>query len=125
MKEYIDTVIGAGGVYLSVGGAGRVARRYRGKDVFRWLDATRLSNRMVDQLKSPRDKFRSNPHLSGTNVAEEQKIKNKEGSKRAALNGSLTRRAVFFAKAPLSSSLSTEEKLSRLSTGIWIPYRPL
>ena len=41
------------------------------------------------------------------------------------LNGSLTRRGVLFAKATLSSSLSTEEKFSRLSIGTWIPYRHL
>jgi putative flavoprotein involved in K+ transport len=53
-------------VYLSVGSTGRVPRRYRGKDIFGWLDEIGLANRTVDQLKSPRDKFRSNPHLSGT-----------------------------------------------------------
>jgi putative flavoprotein involved in K+ transport len=53
-------------VYLSVGSTGRVPRRYRGKDIFWWLDAMGLANRTVDQLKSPRDKFKSNPHLSGT-----------------------------------------------------------
>jgi len=52
-------------VYLSVGSTGRAPRRYRGKDIFWWLDAIGLSNRTVDQLKSPRDKFKSNPHLSG------------------------------------------------------------
>jgi putative flavoprotein involved in K+ transport len=53
-------------VYLSVGSTGRAPRRYRGKDIFWWLDAIGLSNRTVDQLKSPRDQFKSNPHLSGT-----------------------------------------------------------
>ena len=52
-------------VYLSVGSTGRVPRRYRGKDIFWWLEEIGLSNRTVDQLKSPRDKFNSNPHLSG------------------------------------------------------------
>ena len=44
-------------VYLSVGSTGRAPRRYRGKDIFWWLDAIGLTNRTVDQLKSPRDKL--------------------------------------------------------------------
>jgi hypothetical protein len=46
-------------------------------------------------------------------------------SKHPSLNGFLTRRGVLFAKATLSSFLSTEEKLSWLSIGIWIPYHHL
>jgi putative flavoprotein involved in K+ transport len=53
-------------VYLSVGSTGRAPRRYRGKDIFGWLNEIGLANRTVNQLKSPRDKFKSNPHLSGT-----------------------------------------------------------
>ncbi len=49
----------------------------------------------------------------------------KRPSKHTALNGFLTRRGVLFAKATLSSFLSTEEKLSWLSIGIWIPYHHL
>ena len=49
----------------------------------------------------------------------------KRPSNHTALNGSLTRRGVLFAKATLSSSLSTEEKFSRLSIGTWIPYHHL
>jgi hypothetical protein len=52
-----------------------------------------------------------------------RKILDKRASKRSSLNGSLTTRAVLFAKATLFSSLSTEEKLSWLSIGTWIPYR--
>ena len=52
-------------------------------------------------------------------------ISHKRPSKHTALNGFLTRRGVLFAKATLASSLSTEEKFSRLSVGTWIPYRPL
>ena len=54
-----------------------------------------------------------------------KRITHKRPSKHPALKGFLTRRGVLFAKATLSSSLSTEEKLSWLSLGIWIPYRPL
>jgi putative flavoprotein involved in K+ transport len=52
-------------VYLSVGSAGRVPRRYRGKDITRWLDVTGWFRRTVDQLPSPKAKFAANPHLSG------------------------------------------------------------
>jgi hypothetical protein len=51
-------------------------------------------------------------------------IKRHMAPKRTAFSGSLTRRAILSAKATLSS-LSTEEKLSWLSIGIWIPFRYL
>ena len=54
-----------------------------------------------------------------------KRITHKRPSKHTALNGSLTRRGVLFAKATLSSSLSTEEKFSWLSIGTWIPYHHL
>jgi len=52
-------------VYLSVGSTGRIPRRYRGKDIFWWLEEIGTMRRTVGQLKNPREKFRSNPHLSG------------------------------------------------------------
>ena len=52
-------------VYLCTGGAGRVPRRYRGKDVFEWQFLSGFLDRTVDQLDSPRAKFAGNPHLSG------------------------------------------------------------
>jgi hypothetical protein len=63
------------------------------------------------------------------NFRKEQEIlkrsAHKRPSKHTALNGSLMRRGVLFARATLSSSLSTEEKFSRLSIGTWIPYHRL
>ena len=59
-------------VVLSVGRCGRVPRRYRGSDIFRWLHA--LATRgdevgvglpTVDTLADPRLRFAGNPHLSG------------------------------------------------------------
>jgi putative flavoprotein involved in K+ transport len=59
-------------VYVSVGNAGRVPRRYRGRDIFRWLvDLLRhgaehgVSLPTVDQLPDPRLKFSAMPNLSG------------------------------------------------------------
>src|SRR5262245_19457 len=43
-------------VYLSIGGAGRVPRRYRGKDTHEWSLLAGLFDRTVDQLPSPRAK---------------------------------------------------------------------
>lgn len=54
-------------VYLSVGSAGRVPRRYRGKDTYDWLYLTGFFDRTADQLPSPRAKFAANPHVSGKN----------------------------------------------------------
>jgi putative flavoprotein involved in K+ transport len=52
-------------VYLSVGSAGRLPRRYRGKDVVWWADRLGMYDKTVDQLPSPKDRFAANPHLSG------------------------------------------------------------
>jgi|ERR1700730_17068337 hypothetical protein len=68
------------------------------------------------------------PSEAGPNVDRPEIVKriaHKMPSKDTALNSFLTRRGVLFAKATQSSFLSTEEKLSWLSIGIWIPYHPL
>lgn len=59
-------------VYLSVGSAGRMSRRYRGRDSFRWLaEMARNGDRLgvtlptVDMLPSPQAKFAGNPSWSG------------------------------------------------------------
>jgi putative flavoprotein involved in K+ transport len=59
-------------VYLSVGSAGRVPRRYRGRDIFRWLEALGFQGPALgvglprpDQLPSPQARFNGNPSLSG------------------------------------------------------------
>jgi putative flavoprotein involved in K+ transport len=59
-------------VYLSVGTAGRVPRRYRGSDVFRWLAALvtvgeryGVTMPSVDKLPHPGARSAGNPHLSG------------------------------------------------------------
>jgi len=44
-------------VYLSVGSAGRLPRRYRGKDVTRWMDEMGFYDRTVDKLPSAKAKF--------------------------------------------------------------------
>jgi putative flavoprotein involved in K+ transport len=61
-------------VYLSVGSAGRMPRRYRGSDMFRWLQSIAqqgarygVSLPTRDKLPSPKAKFVGNPHLSGRN----------------------------------------------------------
>jgi putative flavoprotein involved in K+ transport len=53
-------------VYLAVGRAGRMPRRYRGKDANWWSDKLGIYERTVDQLPSPRAKFAGKPHISGT-----------------------------------------------------------
>jgi putative flavoprotein involved in K+ transport len=52
-------------VYLCVGSAGRVPRRYRGRDIFDWLKQAGFFDRTVDKLPSQKAKFLGNPHLSG------------------------------------------------------------
>lgn len=52
-------------VYLCIGSAGRVPRRYRGKDIFEWMYMSGFFDRTVDTIPSPKAKFSSMPHISG------------------------------------------------------------
>jgi putative flavoprotein involved in K+ transport len=59
-------------VFLSVGSAGRVPRRYRGRDVFFWLrllaargDELGTPLPAAEKLPDPRRRLAANPHLSG------------------------------------------------------------
>ena len=52
-------------VYLCVSSAGRVPRRYRGSDTFKWLHMSGFMDRTPDKLPSPRAKFAANPQVSG------------------------------------------------------------
>ena len=52
-------------VYLSVCGAGRAPRRYRGRDIVEWLYLTGFFDRTVDKLPSPQAKFGPNPQSVG------------------------------------------------------------
>jgi putative flavoprotein involved in K+ transport len=54
-------------VFLCTGSAGRVPRRYRGKDVIEWLHLTGLFDLTPDQLPAGMGKFDGIPHFSGTN----------------------------------------------------------
>jgi putative flavoprotein involved in K+ transport len=53
-------------VYLSVSGAGRGPRRYRGKDIVWWMNEAGMSDITVDKLPSPRAKFVASAMVSGT-----------------------------------------------------------
>lgn len=52
-------------VFLSVGACGRAPRRYRGKDIFEWLELIRFLDRTPAMLPSPKARFAANPHVSG------------------------------------------------------------
>jgi putative flavoprotein involved in K+ transport len=52
-------------VYQCLGSAGRVPRRYRGKDIVEWLNLTGFFDRTVENLPSPAARFAGNPHVSG------------------------------------------------------------
>ena len=57
-------------VYLSIGSAGRVPRRYRGRDINDWFTRMGMFDTEVGELKSPRDKFAPHPQISGKNGGE-------------------------------------------------------
>ena len=52
-------------VYLCVGRAGRAPRRYRGKDVYDWLNLCGFFDRPAEKLPSPKARFGANPQLTG------------------------------------------------------------
>ena len=52
-------------VYLCVGSAGRLPRRYRGRDVYDWLYRAGWMDRTVGSLPSARAKFAAMAHLTG------------------------------------------------------------
>jgi putative flavoprotein involved in K+ transport len=54
-------------VFLCVGTAGRAPRRYRGKDIIKWLEILGFFNLTPEQLPPGMGKFDGIPHLSGTN----------------------------------------------------------
>jgi len=54
-------------VYLSIGTAGRVPRRYRGKDINDWFTRIGMFDTRVEELKSAADKFHPHPQISGKN----------------------------------------------------------
>ncbi len=54
-------------VYLSVGGAGRLPRRYRGRDIVDWLNQTGFFTRTPDRLPNLNARFKANVQISGVN----------------------------------------------------------
>jgi putative flavoprotein involved in K+ transport len=52
-------------VYLSVSNAGRVPRRYRGRDVAQWEAKMGYYKRTVDQLESPKQRYAPSAHTTG------------------------------------------------------------
>jgi len=57
-------------VYLSIGSAGRVPRRYRGRDINDWFTRMCMFDTKVGELKSTADKFQPHPQISGKNGGE-------------------------------------------------------
>lgn len=57
-------------VYLSIGSAGRVPRRYRGKDISDWFTRMGMFDTQVQTLKSPAEKFHPHSQISGKNGGE-------------------------------------------------------
>lgn len=53
--------------YLSVGGTGRLIRRYRGRDCIAWQKDMGMLDRTPDMLEDPAHRFRGDPHVSGKN----------------------------------------------------------
>ena len=99
-------------VYLAVGRAGRLPRRYRGMDIFGWLVKLGTHGAEVglglptpDQLPDPRLKFAAQPHLSGANGGHDTNLRQmaKDGIR---LGGHLT--AIDGEKVTFASDLAAQ-----------------
>ena len=60
-----DLQIAGRDVILSVSRAGRVPRRYRGRDAIDWQDRLGLLDRPATALDDPRNRFGGEPHMTG------------------------------------------------------------
>jgi putative flavoprotein involved in K+ transport len=83
-------------VYLAVGAAGRVPRRYRGRDIFYWLwqlaergEEVGVALPTVDKLPDPRRRMAGNPSLSGHGGGHETNVR-RYGRDGTTLLGRLT-----------------------------------
>jgi putative flavoprotein involved in K+ transport len=54
-------------VYLCVGGATRIPRRYRGKDTIWWLNELNFFDQTADSLTSSKERFKAHPFVTGKN----------------------------------------------------------
>lgn len=54
-------------VYLCVGGATRIPRRYRGKDTIWWLNEINFFDQTADSLTSSKERFKAHPFVTGKN----------------------------------------------------------
>ncbi len=65
--QVVEDLLGTGReVHLCVGSAGRIPRRYRGRDILEWEDATGFFELPVDEHpKGHAIRFKPHPHLSG------------------------------------------------------------
>jgi putative flavoprotein involved in K+ transport len=57
-------------VYLSVGSAGRVPRRYRARDINDWFTRMGTFDTKLEELASPAVRFATHPQISGKNGGE-------------------------------------------------------
>lgn len=62
-----DLLIAGREVVLSVCRAGRVPRRYRGRDAIKWQDLIGFLDRPATALDDPRNRFGGEPHMTGRN----------------------------------------------------------
>lgn len=64
--QIVEDLLRAGRkVYLSVGRAGRLPRRYRGRDCIAWQRDLGLLDRTPEMLDGPAQRFAADPHVSG------------------------------------------------------------
>lgn len=52
-------------VYLCTSKVRRLPRRYRGREIFSWIEALGMFDNAVDKLPSPAERFTPNPQLTG------------------------------------------------------------
>ena len=71
-----DLLMAGREVLLSVSGAGRVPRRYRGRDAIEWQDLMGFLDRLPSALDDPRKRFGGEPHMTGRDGGHTQSLQN-------------------------------------------------
>ncbi len=75
-----DLQIAGRDVILSVSRAGRVPRRYRGRDAIDWQDRLGFLDRPASALDDPRKRFGGEPHMTGRDGGHTMSLQNFHGA---------------------------------------------
>ena len=101
-------------IHLATGAAPRVPRRYRGRDSVSWMVDTGFLDQTVDELPSPKVRFRGNPQASGKDGGHDLNLHQfaRDGIKLFGHIAGAQAGKIFFAP-DLKENLAASDKLEK------------